>query len=218
MGVVVSRKVAGEKLSKCDLAQVENAAMVVQEHIGDIQSLPKREFSAPKLKRGMSATIPRVSRRSLLVNPDYHIQRKGIMKRLADAGIVSPTIVRTKKILVANDTSANLVFVVSSDPHAQHINSGHFGASTSGGEISLELKDKGVINQVLSLGPGYTSEVVCRTSHSYITVARRRSDGNFIVYRYRRGLTVGDAYTATEGMVAGVDSDVRSSDFLQEFK
>lgn len=155
--------------------------------------------------------------KSMQPNESFHHERTGVAKIAVLAGVLSPTKVDSK-ILLVNESSYSVTFVVSSDPHAQQFGSGKLGANLSGGEMNLELSRKNVINQRLSLHPGQKSEIICRTKHAYVTVARLKSTKEWAVYRYRREVSLGATYAATKDMVDGPESDIRPSDFMDEFK
>lgn len=161
--------------------------------------------------------IKKHENKSMAPNSDYNHDRKGLMGGLAALGLVEEKKV-DKKILLSNKSGYPLIFIVSSDPHAQQLNKGNLALGHSGIDGGVGLQRKEILNQIITLNNGKESEVLCRTNHAYVTVARLKSDKRYAVYRYRREVAFGITYTVSEDMVAGDDTDIRPATFLEEFK
>jgi hypothetical protein len=161
-------------------------------------------------------TPPKRENKSVAANPEFRQEKKGVSKIFA--GLTGSSDVNIeKKILLSNKSGYKLIFIVSSDPHAQQFGSGKLGISTGGVEAGLNLGSRSIINQQFQLQDKGESEVMVRTAHAYVTICRKKSTGDYAVYRYRREVPLGSTYTATEEMLSGNDDDVRPSTFLQEF-
>jgi hypothetical protein len=202
-------------------AKVDEALLDKENASLDLESLDvvaeQSQSEIDEEERAAAAMRRRKEGKSQQPNEDYIQKKTGVGKWAARAGIGKKVTVE-KKILISNESGFPLIFILSSDAHAQQLNSGNFGAGTSGVEGAIALNQKSVLNQIIQLQDKQTSEAKCRTSHTTVTVCRQKRTGHYAVYRYRREVDMGSTYTATEEMLAGDDLDIRGKDFLAEFK